>query len=115
VADKENVPCHSATPEGEAIIKKLTTTLPWVSFTSLLRLNKGSTYELEAFVTKLAGGNMGPVQSPRNRANAIAKAVWDATEYRFKQVIVFCLRSITNCFTALNSSETTRTSLTVPS
>jgi hypothetical protein len=84
--DKENIACHSATPE-QAIMKKLPSTMSWVSFTSLLRDNKGSPSELEAFVTELPCERLGLVQSPHDHAMAIAKAVWDATGYLFKPVI----------------------------
>jgi hypothetical protein len=74
----------SAFPAFSIRFSRHRTTIDWEVFLSLLAENKGEPCELEAFVT---GGPLAGLEGGHGCAAAVAKAVWDATDYRFKCVI----------------------------
>jgi hypothetical protein len=63
-------------------------TLSWDVFLSLLTENKDDAFELEAFLNVPIGGPLVDAKGGLDRAKAVSKAVWDATGYRFKYVLI---------------------------
>ena len=85
ISGKENIP-QKATGARRRVGEGRPSTLAWEEFVVLLSKHKGQAVEFSAFVKELSQEATEP-REDLERAKAAAKAVWDATGYRFKYVI----------------------------